>query len=738
MRQTYIFIIVFLALAGMVWGATHEFPSGAIADYETGITITFYDGNESAEWSPYGNQRRYDFSAGETFYITDGCVVPFDNYLVNESIEMCPNSYYLNDSGKNGLLISNANDVEIDCQYSTYYSNTSDGFIFLVSTKTNTTLRNCNLYYFDRGVKLNYDGSSSKFYNNYFYGFESIASWGIEINNRDNCIVDNNTFIGGYRGIEASYGGNYNVLSNNKFHNLTNAGAVIQGNNLNATNNLFTGNATIQLEVYGNWSFLAWNIFNDTNNTAMTTYTHQNMTIYENEFEILDNGIAIRNTGYQSNITGNYVYGGWNGLNEGGSYTSAYDNIFKGITHSGLDLYENPDFIMASNGTYCNNYIGDSTTTWEFDLLGIYLGYAQGNIICNNTIANLQTLDTTSEVDGIKVDGNQTLTFNNQITGNTIQNIISSNPFKERCVQLSGTNNNFTDNTLDNCGRAIGLQNWFDSVEKKSEYSILRNTYLNINPVEYWIESPNYDSGYIINETNGNAYINLTNGTLAYLSFSGRKDLRVENNTITINQPSTYWQVFNGSSLPACENTNDCNETLASNERALVFTYATATQPKFTSIANTVTTLNYSLSSDTFSVTCTGSGSISYANLDYLGNIVYVYHNGDLVDSITGSTYTATSCSEWEFTGSKRTRFETENRPDYVEAYLNLAGMSSIFILALLVITVLLMVTGVIDVKSYMPNDWFEFFNEGIGTFLMVVFTVIIIILIVIAAVGIL
>jgi len=107
---------------------------------------------------------------------------------------------------------------------------------------------------------------------------------------------------------------------------------------------------------------------------------------------------------------------------------------------------------------------------------------------------------------------------------------------------------------------------------------------------------------------------------------------------------------------PTAENVDIFNESIPANGRMLVLSYATATEPRLTSVATTVTDI--SVSSDTTAniatVICSGTGAITLTNLGQIRGSSGFYRiiNDDVVQGTENSdTYTITGCSTWQFVG---------------------------------------------------------------------------------------
>lgn len=127
------------------------------------------------------------------------CVNPSENLHINSDTELCPGTFYLNDSDSNGTVIINASNVDIICYNTTIIGNMSaDSKGIFSSGNENITILGCTLVnftfgvYFDPSIAANVnvtvkshliynvmngiyleDVASSFFYNNQIYNASS-------------------------------------------------------------------------------------------------------------------------------------------------------------------------------------------------------------------------------------------------------------------------------------------------------------------------------------------------------------------------------------------------------------------------------------------------------------------------------------------------------------------------------------------------------------------------------------
>ena len=65
-----------------------------------------------------------------------------NEYIVNESVEICPGTYYMNDTDNDGVIIINADNITLDCNGSTIVGNGSGSGIG-ATNHNNITIENC-------------------------------------------------------------------------------------------------------------------------------------------------------------------------------------------------------------------------------------------------------------------------------------------------------------------------------------------------------------------------------------------------------------------------------------------------------------------------------------------------------------------------------------------------------------------------------------------------------------------
>lgn len=98
------------------------------------------------------------------------CPTLADNYYVNDDTFLCQQTYQLNDTGNNGLLIINASDITLDCNGATLIGNDKGKAIY-INHFHNVTIKNCNIHNYTEDIYLDHSNYSKIFNNNLFANF---------------------------------------------------------------------------------------------------------------------------------------------------------------------------------------------------------------------------------------------------------------------------------------------------------------------------------------------------------------------------------------------------------------------------------------------------------------------------------------------------------------------------------------------------------------------------------------
>ena len=604
-------------------------------------------------------------------------VTPTEDCTMTANTTFYTGTYYLNDTNANGAIQVGANSFTLDCNGSYIIgNNTVNSRGFQIAAKNNITLKNCNIQNFSIGIR-------------------TTVSYDININNMNISNVLT-------RGISLE-NTNYTNITNNIIKNATGTGSGTAGVLLSGVNNQIEIKNNIIERFYDLINFADNNLHNGTvisDNNLTHSYEYciyfrigtNYSTVYNNR--LLDCGWeqtanAIDLWGYYNNISNNYIYN---------------------FSHQGIDLFTT-DATVGGFNTIESNTINAS---FSDDNNCIFLSQSNNNTVYNNTC------------DGrIQAVGNSSYQYGNEFYLNKIHNALYSMTAKTD----SYWHNNIIFNSLYN---DIYIQS--DNTIVTSPLFI--NNDYNSGISKYFLEG---DVNTSINETSLSYHIlNITSSGIITLMYNGRKDLTIINNTVKINNmPTAFNQVFNGTDItPQCENQNECNVTLGAGQRSFVFSQASATEPKPTSIATAITayTLTY-VSGTSVSIDCTGSGSHTIANLDTITYPLDVYHNDVFVERIVSSTYTMDGCSNWELIyRTPQQQVAEDVNPELKESLL---GITRWFPLFVLIIIGGLIVGSIIVIKNGEVPSFSEIeISSLVGVLFYGMMAIVVAILILVAIAG--
>lgn len=242
-----------------------------------------------------------------SFYSSPACVAPSFGLTINSSTTLCNGTYYINDTGTNGVIRINNNNTILTCNGTTLIGNNSgSGIRAALTFYNNISILNCNINNYSYAIRVkgihNRTIQNNTLINSvYGIGLDSGASSSYNILNKNNFSFD------GYGAVLLE--GNYNNLSNNFAMNISgqalSSGIAVGGLNLNGSNNIIFNNT-----IYNNLIGLL--VY-----TQGSSYSFNN-TVYDNK--ILgapgSTGISV-----YANTSGNLIYN-----NNFSATTPAYDN----------------------------------------------------------------------------------------------------------------------------------------------------------------------------------------------------------------------------------------------------------------------------------------------------------------------------------------------------------------------------------------------------------------------------
>jgi parallel beta-helix repeat protein len=316
---------------------------GKVSDYVT-------------DWGPITSKQCYD-NDGDGAYNTSSsptctgyrdcddnnanALPPRDNLLVTSNTILCNGTFYVNDSGTSGVVIFNANSVQVSCN-NTLIIGSNSGYGFYAYDYNNSKLVGCNVSNYTYGV--------------YFAGKSGPPSSGYYQNVTDSVAYNNNYgfYLGG-----------------------------VYGNARNLTAYLNTKG--VQLSTYnspGYYNISYLNLYNNTDGLYVFSSAQSNASNVES-YNNTNNGVVL-NQYLNKNIFYNI---------------SSHDNVGSGIYYAGPSdggsdsnitlarLYNNKVYgLYATNhyGTFRHNDMLIYNNTYD----GIYLSCARENVFNNVSVVN--------------------------------------------------------------------------------------------------------------------------------------------------------------------------------------------------------------------------------------------------------------------------------------------------------------------------------------------------------------
>ena len=258
-------------------------------------------------------------------------LTPYNNLIINRSVTLCNGTYYISDSGSNGVLIfeGGINNTNLDCNGSVLIGSQAGYGIFQgTAGSQNHTIQNCELRNYSTAHYLTYNIEDDYIFNNTY--IENIV--GIRLVGTDYTNIVNNLFINNNQAIKST------------------ATSILK---TNITNNTFI------------------------NNQRSLNLTHSagssSLLIYRNNF--LNSSLErMFDTSFKPYFE----------AEQQGNYWSDYDSIIEGCIDNDNDLVCDDNYDGIINGgvqdIYPHNYyIGDCVTPYN----GMELNYSQ--VLCNGT-----------------------------------------------------------------------------------------------------------------------------------------------------------------------------------------------------------------------------------------------------------------------------------------------------------------------------------------------------------------
>ncbi len=177
------------------------------------------------------------------------CSEPYDDFLVNESVTLCPGTYSINDSGYSGVIKINADNLELNCHGATIIGNGTGRGIYNVGHK-NVTIKNCIVKNYTNGIYL-YLAKNNYIRSNIALGND----WsGIYLTNSNNSFVNDNVVGGNHHGIGLFFSNNNFISSNNVSLN-NNIGIYLKYSLKNTILNNFANTNAYGIDLHGSSNY---------------------------------------------------------------------------------------------------------------------------------------------------------------------------------------------------------------------------------------------------------------------------------------------------------------------------------------------------------------------------------------------------------------------------------------------------------------------------------------------------
>lgn len=236
------------------------------------IDFISIDSGESAEYFP------------KLYVEWENCYDPQDDLIVTNNITFCPGSFYLNDSGLDGIIRVEADDVTVTCNQTIFYGNSSSIGIFS-ELNDSITVQGCTFYDYHTSIRA---GDYNTIYNNSFYneGFAGI-------------------YVTGKTGLNAS--NNYFNDSHTAIYLFSNS-----NNSIIESNNISYPRYGIDIRTNGDNNTVRYNEFNYGNRSnPVNVYIRTNSDgnkVYNNTFNYPQRGIRLEDTSTNSMIENNTFF----------------------------------------------------------------------------------------------------------------------------------------------------------------------------------------------------------------------------------------------------------------------------------------------------------------------------------------------------------------------------------------------------------------------------------------------
>lgn len=534
--------------------------------------------------------------SGYTLF-NQNCTLPHDDLYIDENTTLCSGTYYLSDTGLDGLIKINASNIVLDCNGTEIIGTgkwISQGFWGI--SQENITIKNCVIGNYTYGFNFNNITSLNLTNNTVFNALNHTKTntsdfhqtgKGIWVANSSNSFITNNTVYNSDYGLFVQISDNttieYNLAHDNFYDGIYSSSSKTNIYNNLAQNNGYQGilaegdDVTVVNNTAYNNSIFGLYIL-------LTNSNVENNTAYNGE----SNGFHIQNTNntvFTNNIAHNNEVNGFFAQNShnltftnntahnneqqgievsSSSYIQLYNNLAHDNINSSIIVFVTPNSVLVNNTAY-SSMIGDGFYTWRSenttfinntaynnDVNGFSLNSINNTFINNTAYQNKQqgfnifeaenctaisNIAYNNKANGFFIGNNQSNSSNTILENNTAYNN-TNGMYIYWTIKLTATSNSFFNN-LNN-----GLE-----IENSQNATIFNNS-LNNN---IW-------GAYAFNSI----YINISNN-----NFSNNQELGavIENVSFTTfmgNAANNHSK--NGFSISNSANTTFLNNTATEND----------------------------------------------------------------------------------------------------------------------------------------------------------------------------
>jgi parallel beta-helix repeat protein len=215
-------------------GCTDTAPPGGICD--SPLPYSKIDGDDSSTDNfPY------------VYRFNGDCIMPYDDLTLSQNTTLCPGTYYINDTGTNGVIRIGANNVSLSCNGTVIVGNDA-GYGIYTNGLDYGEVEGCTFKNYSYGAYVSTNSDDWAVHDNTFddnsnYGLLTWSSSN-RINISNNQLINNGAYA-----LYIGYAQNSIIRSNNVSNN--GQGLIFyQSDYNNVTDNLFFGNTGVVIQLY--------------------------------------------------------------------------------------------------------------------------------------------------------------------------------------------------------------------------------------------------------------------------------------------------------------------------------------------------------------------------------------------------------------------------------------------------------------------------------------------------------